>query len=63
MVWPHIPQSTKDNSSILWNSFKESFQGIAGIAGIVLKDTDELVMFAENFYLVCVKNVVLSIAL
>lgn len=52
MVWPHIPQSTKDNSSILKNTFKESFQGIVGIAGIVLKDTNELqtVLFFENFY-------------
>lgn len=59
MVWPHIPQSTKDNSSILKNSFKESFQRIVGIVGIVLKDTNELqsVLFSENFYLGSINNI------
>lgn len=60
MVWPHIPQNTKDDSSILKNSLKDSFQRIAGITGIVLKDTGELqtVLFTDNFSLISVNNII-----
>lgn len=44
------------------NSFKESFQGIVGIAGMVLKDTSELqtVLFSESFHFISVNNGILN---